>query len=107
MILDPLSHAGETKMRRTHKHESRPKLKQDLYQSESDPYDDYSDRLDDDFDSMSDLAPDFYSTDCEGPSQPKRRISARRRIERRNDLKDLITEFGGWDDLDRKDDWWD
>lgn len=92
-------------MRRTHKHESRPKRKQDLCEFESDLYDDYNDELDDGFKSMSDLASDFYSTDWEDPSEPEGHISARREIERRNDLKDLITEFGGWSDFDRNDEW--
>ncbi len=93
-------------MRRRNKHESHPKREQDLFQFESDLYDDYNDELDNDFDGLSDLAEDFYSTDWEDPSGPKRRISARRQIERRNDLKDLISEFGGWDEIDREDEWW-
>ena len=92
-------------MGRKHKHESPSKLKHDLFEFESDLYDDY-DELDDDFDNLSDLAEDFYSTDWEDPSGPKRKTSARRQIERRNDLKDLISEFGGWDDIDRIDEWW-
>lgn len=92
-------------MRRTHKHGSRPKRKQDLHEFKSDLYDDYNE-LDDGFDSLSDLAEDFYSTDWEDPFAPKRKTSARRQIERRNDLRDLISEFDGWDDIDRIDEWW-
>lgn len=93
-------------MRRIHKHGSRPKRKQDLFEFKSDLYDDYNEP-DDDFDSLSDLAEDFYSTDWEDPAGPKRKTTARRQIERRNDLKDLISEFGGWDEIDRNDEWWD
>ena len=92
-------------MRRRHKHGSRPKREQDLYQFESDLYDDYNEELDDDFDRMSDLASDFYSTDWEDPSGPKHRFSARRQIERRNDLKDMISEFDDWDDFDLRNEW--
>lgn len=93
-------------MRRRHKNEPRPKRKQDSFEFDSDLYDDYSE-FDSDFDDLSDLAADFYSTEWEDPSRPKRKLSARRRIERRNDLKDLLAEFGNWDDIDRSDEWWD
>lgn len=94
-------------MRRTHRHESRPKSKRDLFEFESDLYDDNNDDLDDGFDSLSDLAEDFYSTEWNDPSRPERKISAKRQIERRNELKDLVSEFDGWDDIDRNDGWWD
>ena len=92
-------------MRRTHKHESRPKSKRDIF--EFDLYDDYDGGLDDVLDSLSDLAEDFYSTEWKDPSRPKRKISARRQIEKRNELKDLESEFDGWDDIGRNYGCWD
>lgn len=71
-----------------------------LQEFDSDPYDGYEDELDDDLDNLGNLSKDFYSTDWEDPSGSESRISTRRKIERRNDLKALYSQFDDWDDLD-------
>ena len=72
---------------------------------DSDPYDEYEDELDDDLDDLGYLSKDFYSTDWEDPSGSERRFSTRRKIERRNDLKKLYSQFDDWDDSDLSDEW--
>lgn len=78
----------------------RPKA----WDDEKTPYDSYDDDMDDDFDDdfndFGDLSKDFYSTEWEDPSGSERRFSARRKIERRNDLKNMLSEFVDWDDID-------
>lgn len=75
---------------------------------DSDPYDDY-DEFDDEFDdalgNMKNLSKDFYSTDWEDPSGPESRFSTRRKIERRNDLKELYSNFDDGDELDFGNEW--
>ena len=68
-------------------------------------YDDFEDELDDDFDDIGNLSKDFYSADWEDPSESEHRFSTRRKIERRNDLKDLYSQFDDWDDLDISKEW--
>lgn len=78
---------------------------------DSDSYDDDFDY--DDFDYEDDLgsddlrkvSKDFYSTDWEDPSGPESRFSSRRKIERRNDLKRLYSQFDEYDELDLGNDW--
>lgn len=70
-----------------------------------DPYENFDDDMIDDFDDFDDLTKDFYSTDWENPAGTKRRGNARRKIERRNELKDLFMEFDDWDDYDLRNDW--
>jgi hypothetical protein len=82
---------------------ARRKRKQGFEDFDFDPYDDYDD--DSDLDEFADLAKDFYSTDWEDPSGTDHRVSARRRIERRNELKDLFSEFDDWDDPELDNEW--
>ena len=81
------------------------KHKRDLQEFGPDPYEEYDDDMIDDFDDIGDLTRDFYSTDWENPAGTRRRVSARRKIERRNELKDLFMEFDDWDDDDLRNDW--
>lgn len=76
---------------------------------ESSSYDDYDDDLDNGFDDdlkdLGSLSKDFYSTDWEDPSGSERRFSTRRKIERRNDLRELYSQFDEWDDFDIGNEW--
>jgi len=75
---------------------------------EYDEYDEYED-LDESFadgsNDMRKLSKDFYSTDWEDPSGPESRFSTRRKIERRNDLKKLYSEFDDDPELDFGSEW--
>ena len=70
-----------------------------------DSYDDYEDEFDNDQGSFKELSKDFYSTDWEDPSGSEKRFSTRRRIERRNDLKDLYSQFDDWGDIEIPNEW--
>jgi len=74
-----------------------------------DPYDDYDEDLnegfDEEFDDIKQISKDFYSADWEDPSANDKRFSTRRKIERRNDLKHLYSQFDDWDDIDLGNDW--
>jgi len=72
---------------------------------DSDPYDGYEGELDDDLDNVGNLSKDFYSTDWEDPSGSESRFSTRRKIERRNDLKALYSQFDDWEELDLSSEW--
>lgn len=75
----------------------------------TDPYDDYDEELDEgfdeEFDDIKHISKDFYSTDWDDPSGSDKRFSTRRKIERRNDLKSLFSQFDDWDDIDIGNDW--
>ena len=73
--------------------------KWDLENLDFDPYDDDDIDADDDMDEFAEIARDIYSTDWEDPAPSGRRISARRKIERRNELKELYSQFDDWDDI--------
>lgn len=79
----------------------RPKVRK----FESDPYDEYDEGFDDDMDDIGNLSKDFYSADWEDPSGSDSRFSTRRKIERRNDLKALYSQFDEWDDIDLGNEW--
>ena len=79
------------------------KYRQKAWKHEKIPNDSYDNDRDDDFedfDDFADISKDFYSTEWEDPSGSERRFSTRRKIERRNDLKNMLTEFVDWDDID-------
>ena len=86
---------------------SKRRLNSQQFDSDSyDEYEDeYEDELDDDLDDLGYLSKDFYSTDWEDPSGSERRFSTRRKIERRNDLRKLYSQFDDWDDSDLSDEW--
>ena len=74
----------------------------------SDPLDDYNDELTEDLDDEvddelligEDISQGFKSADRESTSGERKQISARRMIERMNELKELNSQFDDWDDLD-------
>ena len=72
---------------------------------ESDPYDEYDEDFNEDMDDIGNLSKDFYSADWEDPSGSDSRFSTRRKIERRNDLKALYSQFDEWDDIDLSNEW--
>ena len=67
----------------------------------SNPYEDFDNDLDD----LDNLASDVFDMGCEDPSGPDNRISTRRKIERRNDLKELYSQFDDWDEIDLSNVW--
>jgi hypothetical protein len=79
----------------------KPDYDLDLY----DEYDDYEEEFGDDFGNLKKMSKDFYSTDWEDPSEYDKRFSTRRRIERRNDLKDLFSQIDDADELDFGNEW--
>lgn len=81
------------------------KNRKKLKEFETDYYDGYEDEYDDVFDDIGDLSKDFYSADWENPSESEHRISTRRKIERRNELKELYSQFDEWDDFDSNTRW--
>lgn len=89
---------------------SKRKSRKNDFDAESFDDFDYYDEFDDDFDlssaDMRKLSKDFYSTDWEDPSGHDRKFSTRRKIERRNDLKNLFSQFDDYDDIDLGSDWY-
>ena len=81
------------------------KNRQKIRDFDSDPYDDFEEDLDGDLDDISAITRDFDSADWEDPSGMDTRFSTRRKIERRNDLKELYSQFDDWDDIDLGNDW--
>ena len=69
-----------------------------------DPYDDIDSSYDDDME-MSDIARDFYSADSDYESDEEARITARRQIERRRDMKKLYSELDEWEEFGIADNW--
>jgi hypothetical protein len=68
------------------------------------PYDDVDFIYDDDMD-IKDIARDFYSTDRNYDLEEESRITARRQIERRRDMKKLYSELDEWEEFGSYDDW--
>ena len=68
------------------------------------PYDDV-DFIDDDDMDIKDIARDFYSTDRDYDLEEESRITARRQIERRRDMKKLYSELDEWEEFGNYDDW--
>ena len=79
----------------------------------SDPLDDYNDeladRLDDDIDDdliiSEDMSQSFRNTTRGSARGVKKGISARRKIERMNELKELFSQFDDWDNMDVNTEW--
>lgn len=80
-------------------------LESDLY--DDDYFDEFDkfDEFDDDVGRFRRLSKDFYSTDWQDPSESDRRITARRKIERRRDLRDLYSQFDDGEELDLGNEW--
>lgn len=81
------------------KHTRKHKRKVDF-----DPYDDFDDLYDDDFDSI-ELSRDIFSTDWGDRYQDEDRINARRKIERRRDMKRLYSQLDEWEEFGERADW--
>lgn len=81
------------------------KTRVNIGQSYSDPSDDYDDEFDDDLDSELDEfdgeTKDYYV------AEPKKRgrLSTRREIERRNELRELYAQFDEWEEIELDTDW--
>ena len=69
-----------------------------------DPYDDLDFMYDDDID-IKDIARDFYSADSDYEPDDESRITARRQIERRRDMKRLYSELDQWEEFGEHEDW--
>jgi hypothetical protein len=67
-------------------------------------YDDV-DYMDDDDMDIKDIARDFYSADSNYESDEESRITARRQIERRRELRKLYSELDEWEQFGDQDDW--
>ena len=72
---------------------------------ESDPYDDFDGKLDDDPGGFSDTSKESLSTDWGDPASSDVGFSARRQIERQNDLKELYAQFDDGDEIDFGNEW--
>ena len=76
-----------------------------------DPFDDYDDYNDyeiefgDDVGYVKNLSKELYGTDWDDPPGSEHRISSRRRIERRNELRDLYSQIGDLDEFELGDEW--
>lgn len=72
-----------------------------------DPYDDFDDMYDDDFDPK-DVSKDFYSTEWgeDDISDWNGHGTARRKIERRNEMKRLYSELNDWEEFGDSDNWY-
>jgi hypothetical protein len=78
---------------------------------DTDPYDDFDIEYENfmaEFDESQDatnLSKDIYSTDWGNDFEHHENVSARRKIERRNDRKTLHSQISDWDDWGEFDDW--
>ena len=71
----------------------------------NDPYDDYDDLYDDELE-LKELARDIYSTnDWDDYFASVERMTARRKIERRRDLKKLYSELDEWEEFGENSPW--
>jgi len=75
---------------------------------ELDPYEEfeeYEDYLDDNIGNLKEISKDFYSADWDDPSGNDHRISARRKIERRQEFRNLYSQFDDSDDFEMDNEW--
>jgi hypothetical protein len=79
------------------KRKYRQKMKVDLYEN----YDDY---YDEDFD-INDISKDFYSTERDYYVESDDRMTARRKIERREDLKNLYSQLDDFEEFGEPSGW--
>ena len=68
-----------------------------------DVFDDFDD-LDSDID-LKELSGDTYSADWEDFDEKRDRTDARRKIERRREMKRLYSELNDWEEFGLSDDW--
>jgi hypothetical protein len=69
-----------------------------------DPYDDFNDGYEDEID-IRDLSKDFYSTERDDYYGTDASFSARRKIERRGDMKKLYSQLDEWEEFGEQTDW--
>lgn len=69
-----------------------------------DPYDEFDDVFDEDFD-VKELSKDIPAGGWDEYSDTEERFSARRRIERRNDIKKLYSQLDEWEQFGNRADW--
>lgn len=69
-----------------------------------DAYDEWGGAYDDDFD-VNELANDIYSTEWRNGYESEERFTARRKIERRRDMKKLYSQLDDWEEFGSKTDW--
>ena len=88
---------------------SKRKSKKTDYDSDPydkyDDYDDFEEEFGDDVGNVRKLSKDFYSTDWEDPSDSDHRFSTRRKIERRNDLRNMYSQMDDPDEIDFGNEW--
>ena len=90
------------------KQEMASKYKPKTRDFELDPYEEYEeyeDYLDDNIGNLKEISKDFYSADWDDPSGNIRRISPRRKIERRQELKNLYSQLDESDDFEMDYEW--
>ena len=73
-------------------------------QSDFDPYDDFNDGYDEEID-IRDLSRDLYSTERDDYYGSDVSFSARRKIERRRDLKKLYSQLDEWEEFGEQVGW--
>lgn len=71
---------------------------------EIDPFSDDDDLDVDDFD-YEDLTREVHSVERDEIFEKEERFSTRRKIERRNDMKELYSQFDEWDESDSRNHW--
>lgn len=69
-----------------------------------DPYDDFDDLYDDDLEKK-EFARDIYSTEWGDHIEKDKRISSRRQIERRNEMKKLYSQLDDFEEFGEHSDW--
>ena len=69
-----------------------------------DPLDELDDLYDDDFD-VNELARERHNTGWDDYFETEERFSARRKIERRNDMKKLYSQLDEWEQFGDRPDW--
>ena len=71
---------------------------------EIDPFSDDDDLDADDFD-YEDLTREVHSVERDEIFEKEERFSTRRKIERRNEMKELYSQFDDWDESDQRNHW--
>ena len=73
-------------------------------ETDFDPYDEFDDIYDDDLD-LKELPRAFFSTEGNEPMQRTSHGSARRKIERRNEMRKLYSELNDWEEFGQDENW--
>ena len=70
---------------------------------EIDPYSD--DDFDEDYFDMDAISRDVQNAERDEIFEKEEKFSTRRKIERRNDMKQLYSQFDEWEEVDLRDNW--